>query len=177
VRAFVAIPVGSDPIEGPPDHLTLRFLGEIDPARVDGLSARIAPAVASVGPFDLTLDGVGAFPSGARPRVVWRAVTVGADRVRELAERVARAATESGFPPEPGPFVPHVTLFRVRSPRDVARARAVLEGRSPPPRARTVRVAVVELLESTFEPSGRVHHRSVRRFPLEGAQPPTAPGG
>lgn len=175
MRAFVAVDVGEEAAAGraersAPQHLTLRFLGEIDPARVAAISEALEPAVRDVSPFTLTLDGVGAFPSIDRPRVVWIGVTLGADRIRELAARVAQALGNIGFASEREEFVPHLTLLRVRSPRDRQRARAILEGGLPPPPPRSVRVDAIALKESTFGPDHRVSHRTVRTFPLHASE-------
>jgi RNA 2',3'-cyclic 3'-phosphodiesterase len=172
VRAFVAVDTGVPlvPGEAPraasaPSHLTLRFLGEVAPEPLARVIAVLPAAVAPVAPFDLALGGVGAFPSPDRPRVVWVGVTEGAAQVRRLAARVSDALAPIGWPAEPGEFVPHVTLFRVRSPRDRDRARALLGGTALAPAALPVRVRAVALKESRLGPHG-AEHRVVREFPL-----------
>ena len=52
-------------------HLTLRFLGEIDPDMVTGLDEILKTAAHEVRPFKIALSGLGAFPGLARPRVIW----------------------------------------------------------------------------------------------------------
>lgn len=99
-------------------HLTLRFLGDVDQRTADEFLDRIAPF--TVEPFDVTLSGLGVFGS-QRPDVVW----VGAEpkdvlaRLNQWHERAARAV---GLEPDTRPFVPHVTLARLRGtkPREVA---------------------------------------------------------
>ncbi len=169
MRLFVAIDVGGPTRGGgtAPTHLTLRFLGEVPPGRLDAIVAAIDEAVTATPPFDLTLDGVGAFPSSDRPRVVWVGAAEGGPATVALADRVAAALEGAGFPRERDPFVPHVTLFRVRSPADRQRALALLSGEEPPPPTRSVTVREVFLKESTLTPRGAVH-RTVRAFPLGG---------
>jgi RNA 2',3'-cyclic 3'-phosphodiesterase len=175
VRAFVAIEVADPAASGipgissrAPEHLTLRFLGEVDAARESEIAAAVGDAVASVAAFDLTLDGVGVFPSTRSPRVVWVGVTEGRATVLRLAGQVSSALSGVGFPPEAQPFVPHVTWFRVRSAHDRDRARRVLDGVESPPAARTLRVAEVVLKESILTPGG-ASHRTLARLPLLGA--------
>lgn len=171
MRAFVAVELDAAP-EGPaPEHLTLRFLGEIPPEEIDALAAALSEAVREMPAFEFTLDGVGAFPSRERPRVVWWGARGGAERLRELAARVDDALDRAGHPKDRESFVPHVTLFRVRSSRDVARARALLDGSVPLPPPRPVRVRQIVLKESRLGPEG-ARHRTVRAFPLAGAGPP-----
>jgi 2'-5' RNA ligase len=123
--------------------------------------------VRPVAPFTLSFGEVGAFPSPDRPRVVFRGVRSGADPLERLASAAREAARSVGLPFDDRPFVPHLTLMRVRRPRDEARARLLLEGPSslvPAP----FEVREVLLKESLLGPAGAVH-RVVRRCPLVGA--------
>jgi RNA 2',3'-cyclic 3'-phosphodiesterase len=175
MRAFVAIDVTAPAatavdagLPPSPVHLTLRFLGEIDPARLPSIAAAVEGAVASDAPFDLRLEGLGAFPSSAAPRVVWVGVSEGRERVVRLAHRVNASLSAEGLPPEPQAFVPHVTLFHVRAGRDRERARRLLDGTDAPPGPRSVQVREVELKESVLTRGGAVH-RTLQRFALSGA--------
>ena len=48
-------------------HITLKFFGEVAPERLDVIEEAIRFAGERTGPFDLRLDGIGAFPSAVRP--------------------------------------------------------------------------------------------------------------
>jgi RNA 2',3'-cyclic 3'-phosphodiesterase len=173
MRTFVAIDVGGplDPArqgrDEAPEHLTLRFLGEISEDRVPVITTALRNAVRPLTPFDLTFEGVGAFPGPRNPRVVWVGATVGRERAIELARAVESALVPFGFPAEDKEFVPHVTLFRVRGPRDSARARRLLDGGEPAPAARSVRVTEVTLKASALTRDGPIH-RVVGTAPLGG---------
>jgi 2'-5' RNA ligase len=94
-------------------HITLKFFGEVAPERLDVIEEAVRFAGAGTGPFDLRLDGIGAFPSAVRPRVLW--VGIDAPPALELLhDRLERGGEAIGFPPEGVPFRPHVTLGRVR---------------------------------------------------------------
>ncbi|HIE04735.1 MAG TPA: RNA 2',3'-cyclic phosphodiesterase, partial [Candidatus Latescibacteria bacterium] len=69
-------------------HLTLKFLGEIDEARLEGVFQGVQEATEGLGPFRMVLEGLGGFPGLGRPRVLWVGVSEGADILRSLAERV-----------------------------------------------------------------------------------------
>ncbi|MGA8536845.1 MAG: RNA 2',3'-cyclic phosphodiesterase [Thermoplasmata archaeon] len=176
VRAFVAVEVPRGEIAEPgdspsaPDHLTLRFLGDIDEPAADELMQTLALAVARVPPFEFVLEGVGAFPSRARPRVVWRGVTRGEGELQALARVVRDAIGPAGGPEDRSPFVPHVTLFRVRSPRDRERAARLLAPNAPVPPSTVVPVAAVHFVESQLTSTG-ARHRTRARFPLAGTDP------
>lgn len=173
MRAFVAVevPRGEDGETGAslsvPDHLTLCFLGDIDQPRADELMQELAPAVACLPPFEFVLAGIGAFPSRDRPRVVWRGVTRGEGELQALA-RVVRATIRSvEGTVEASAFVPHVTLFRVRSSRDRERAARLLAPNASLPPPKIVLVTSVQLVESQLSSAG-AWHRTLARFPLAG---------
>jgi RNA 2',3'-cyclic 3'-phosphodiesterase len=176
VRAFVAVEVpradGGNVAAITPvsDHLTLHFLGEVDSETAERVIRALAPAVAHRAPFEFVLDGVGAFPSADRPRVVWRGVSRGVEALRTLADAVRTAATSEGGASDSAPFVPHLTLFRVRSLRDRERAARVLAPGASLPPATAVSVTRVQFVESVRSPSGVRHHPRAE-FPLLGTPP------
>lgn len=175
VRLFVAVEVDPDRAGRPglaaPQHLTLRFLGEVPEAKLSRVEELLRPVGRELAPFEMALEGVGAFPAAERPRVVWQAVTVGREEVGRLARKV-REALAADFGLEPGPFVAHLTLFRVRSVDDRRAARDLLTGARPPPPARRCTVREFVLKQSVLGAHGAVH-RTVATFPLEGpAGPP-----
>jgi len=95
-------------------HLTLRFLGEVDPARVDPLADAVAPWVRRLYPPPVRLVGGGAFPDARRPKVLW----IGAEAALDpLVGAIESCVVQLGLPPEERPFVPHLTVGRVRDGR------------------------------------------------------------
>jgi len=167
VREFVAVEVGraKEQTGTAPAHLTLRFLGEVAPGQNPVIATALAEVAHTVPGFVIRLEGVGAFPDPARPRVVWVGVTAGRTELVELARRV-RVALDPIFGPDREEFVPHLTMFRVRSPTDRAAARELLSGVRASPSAREVRVDELVLKESVLGPHGAVH-RTVAAFPLQ----------
>lgn len=97
-------------------HLTVRFLGEVDPTRRPILDAAWGEAARGTGPFSLRVVGASVVPSSARPRVVWLGVADASSdgALARLAARVEHAARALGFPHEERPFAAHVTLARAR---------------------------------------------------------------
>jgi 2'-5' RNA ligase len=94
-------------------HLTLRFLGPTPELRLPALREAADAVARADSPFEVGLDGGGAFPSLARPRTLWVGVTSGADRLARLAEALTRASVEDGQPLETRPFAPHLTIGRI----------------------------------------------------------------
>jgi 2'-5' RNA ligase len=92
-------------------HLTLRFIGEVD----DKMFAAIKAALAGVSaaPFPLALRGVGHFPPGRHPRVLWVGMEAG-EPLMELQQRVELALIGAGIAAEERRFSPHITIARLR---------------------------------------------------------------
>jgi 2'-5' RNA ligase len=107
--------VGADAL-----HLTLKFLGEVQPAQRPDIERALAAAVQGARPFELGLGGFGAFPAVERPRVIWVACE-GTPPLELLQHRVEIETERLGFPVEARAFRPHVTLGRVG--RDAGRSR------------------------------------------------------
>jgi RNA 2',3'-cyclic 3'-phosphodiesterase len=105
----------------PSIHLTLKFLGEIDPGLVPGLSAALRSATSSLPPFGLSLRGLGGFPNLRSPRVLWCGVEGDVDKLSELQKIVEQICASFGFEPEDRGFHPHLTLGRVQGKRNLHR--------------------------------------------------------
>lgn len=153
-------------------HLTLKFLGEITEAQVSRATEAAHEAAQSAAPFAITLEGLGAFPSPRRPRVVWVGVSGGADRLIALAGALDAAMQRRKFPREARPFEPHLTVARVRAagpPPDITESLAGV-GR---PLIGTQRVEALVVMESVLGPSGP-KYREVAKEWLRG--PGETPG-
>ena len=95
-------------------HLTLKFLGNVDAGRVDGITQGMRRACRDLAPFELALSGLGVFPNAGRPRVVWAGVRGELGPLAELQGNVETEMSALGFAPERRAFSPHLTLGRVR---------------------------------------------------------------
>ena len=97
-------------------HITVRFLGMPDEVAVDRLMAELDQAdLASA--FPITLSGFGAFPNQRNATVLW--VGVESESLIQLAADVEEIAVGVGIEPDDRPYVPHLTLSRIRPPVDL----------------------------------------------------------
>jgi 2'-5' RNA ligase len=94
-------------------HLTLKFLGNQSPERLEEVTEALRAAAAGQPPFTVTFHGVGAFPGIERPRILWVGLAHGAVEARTLQERVEQALEQRGVPREGRPWHPHLTVGRV----------------------------------------------------------------
>ncbi|MGH7266650.1 MAG: RNA 2',3'-cyclic phosphodiesterase, partial [Candidatus Rokuibacteriota bacterium] len=112
-------------------HMTLKFLGDVEETRVETIATGLTSAAAQVEAFDLTIRGLGAFPTLARPQVIWAGAS--GPRLGALVESIERALEPLGFPRETRPFSAHITLGRVRakSTRSLSREVGTADRRLP----------------------------------------------
>lgn len=93
-------------------HLTLLFLGNVEPAKIAAVEAACASVAARHPRFTVAFDRIGAFPHERKPRVVF-AGSRGADPAyRALAADVRGACEPLCFGSDDA-AVPHLTLARV----------------------------------------------------------------
>ena len=113
-------------------HLTLKFLGEIEAAVVPEVLGAMRVALAGVEPFEFAVRGLGWFPPGRRPRVLWAGVDGDEGALSLVAGRLNVALVDCGVRPERRGFKPHLTLARVRGPVDAASIEKAFERVSGP---------------------------------------------
>jgi 2'-5' RNA ligase len=98
-------------------HYTLRFLGDLGD---DGAGRAAEAAVEGVSghpAFVARLGGMGAFPGARRARVLWVGLSEGAEALKSLADSVEQSLRKKGFGRADRPFAPHLTIGRVREPK------------------------------------------------------------
>ncbi len=95
-------------------HLTLKFLGEIDERQIDGIHKAMAASLQGHVPFEISLEGAGAFPKLNSIRVVWVGVEKNRDLIIEIQKRLEQNLSKLGFKKDRR-FHPHITIARVKS--------------------------------------------------------------
>lgn len=135
-------------------HLTLRFIGEVPDDSLPQISECVRRAGEYV-KFQMRVEGVGAFPSPSRPRVLWVGVTEGFEKLRVIRDGL-EGCLRPYAQPDRGEFVPHITVGRVKGSFDMQCLKRVLEtyentvfGLSP--------VTQVKLKKSVLRPEGPVY--------------------
>jgi 2'-5' RNA ligase len=140
-------------------HLTLKFLGNIPSKRVTEITEATKKAAQGFSPFLLEISGLGAFPSLKQARVVWVGLGGELDKLSTLQQKIDSALAAQGFAREERPFVPHLTLARVREGASASeRGRfgelvgsAAFEGKY------RVEVEAIKLMRSQLTPAGAIY--------------------
>ena len=106
-------------------HLTLRFLGDIDDDARFAVAEFLRGHLAGSSPFQLHVQGAGAFPNVRRPSVIWAGAGPVTGPLETVQARCEGACRHAGLAPEPKPFHPHITLARIKdrqAPAELAQA-------------------------------------------------------
>jgi RNA 2',3'-cyclic 3'-phosphodiesterase len=132
-------------------HLTLKFMGELAQSAVERLAEQAAAKLAREPGFEVTLEGLGAFPNAREARVFWLGVSRGGGALARLARKLDATAARFGVPKEKRPYQAHLTLARLREPAPIPLERIAAPG--------PLQLAVerVTLFESRLAPSGARH--------------------
>lgn len=139
-------------------HLTLRFIGEVEPSRLVDIGHSLETI--AFPSFKTRLSGLGLFGKAERPRLLWAGVEDAAP-LHHLHEKVDQSLIGCGIRPEERKFSPHVTLARMRG-RSVRAAGYIAENSgflSP-----SFEVAYISLFQSRLGNDG-AHYEVLSRFP------------
>jgi RNA 2',3'-cyclic 3'-phosphodiesterase len=140
-------------------HLTLKFLGNVAADRLPAVISATQAAAHQSAPFNLTISGLGAFPSLSRVQVVWVGLSGDLVAVQSLQKNIEISLGPLGFPPENRPFTPHLTLARVREHIGLPERHALGEliAHTRLESDRTIPVRAVNLMRSQLTRSGAIY--------------------
>jgi RNA 2',3'-cyclic 3'-phosphodiesterase len=96
-------------------HITMKFIGEWPEDRLAELQSALA-AIRNGGPFEIAIRCFGFFPNPRRPHALFAGVEAGPE-LNELAIRIDETVAAHGGKKEDRPYVPHVTLARIKNQR------------------------------------------------------------
>jgi RNA 2',3'-cyclic 3'-phosphodiesterase len=139
----------------PSIHLTLKFLGEVNPEIIPKLAESLQAACESELSFGLRLYGLGCFPNLNNPRVIWCGIDGDLGPLARLHRTVANVCGQSGFPPEDRAFKPHLTLGRVKGKRNLQPLMDCIKIGSE--LERSLRANHFNIYSSTLKPQGAVY--------------------
>ena len=117
---------GGRPVPPENFHITLAFLGSVRQELEERVAAQAVGSGDAVQaePFSFELDELGYWPSS---RVIWYGCTHTPTALHGVAMELRRHLHAAALPPDPGKFVPHVTLARwVQKPAPLPAAQRIL---------------------------------------------------
>jgi 2'-5' RNA ligase len=146
-------------------HLTLKFLGDVDPDRIEGIASQAEEDVKTIGPFTVGVRGCGGFPQDRYPRVIWIGVVDPNDALKELQARVEQGMEGMGFAREERVYTPHLTIGRLRSGKGKGKVAQALEAMKACDLG-TMEVREICLFRSLLKPTG-AEYTNLKIIPLK----------
>lgn len=138
-------------------HLTLKFFGEVTEEKIPEIIQILKEIAHSVNYFRVEIKSVGAFPNTKSPRVIWAGIEQGKENLLQLAELTEDGAVKLGFLKEERKFSAHITIGRVRSPKNKAALLQAMEQIHFEPLSQGVKSVV--LFKSTLTPKGPIYEK------------------
>ncbi len=139
-------------------HLTLKFLGEVSEDRIKEVKSTLDEIAKQTKPFEISVKDVGAFPKASFPRVIWAGIDNGKAESEQLANLLEDNLENMGFERESRPFRTHLTIGRVKSPKNKeALIEKLLSTKIEKPLIQKVNSVV--LFKSDLRPTGPIYSK------------------
>ena len=101
-------------------HYTLAFIGQLDDENLDALKS-LLQVYAWGKSFKIGIRNFGAFPNLNEGRILWAGCDRGREEITALALTLRRQLDDMHIKYDDKPFVPHITLARMRSAKNLTR--------------------------------------------------------
>ncbi len=134
-------------------HVTVRFLGEIDPMLTIDLKEACREVTGQIPSFDISVDRIGGFPNLDSPRVLWVGGKAPAP-FRNLLSDLNSNLSALGFPAGRVESIAHITIARFKGRVRVPLSKGIEQVDQP---AWTLRADRLVLMESRLTPRGAIY--------------------
>ena len=151
-------------------HVTLRFLGEVEASLLEESVPALEQACQDVPPFEVEIQGLGAFPNRRRVRVLWCGIGQGAEQLHELAQAIEAALKPFFAPSKEERFHPHITIARAKGDLLQPEGNRRIDWEAESPRRVSFTVGQVSIMKSQLRPEGPEYAR-LWAVPLAGRSP------
>jgi 2'-5' RNA ligase len=136
-------------------HLTLKFLGAVEATRIQRIARAVERATAGINRFEIEVSGTGCFPSPRNPRVLWIGFSEVPDALKQLYSKLEDELAREGFAREKRKFSPHLTIGRLRGPKNASHlAEALITSGF---NAETFMANEVIVMRSDLKPTGSIY--------------------
>lgn len=93
-------------------HMTIAYLGKITEEQRLRLIA--ASDTISFSPFSMSVQGIGLFPPGKKPKNIWIGISAGRDVINVFAQRIREEITLKSGLIAKNSFYPHITVAKIK---------------------------------------------------------------
>jgi RNA 2',3'-cyclic 3'-phosphodiesterase len=136
-------------------HITLKFLGDTDEQHIDAIEQFMKESVVGIPPFPITLKGTGVFPNENYLKVIWIGIT-DTTSLENIARTLEEKLSILGFKKENRRFSPHLTIGRVRTPRNKDSLLSALQHYTST-EFTTQQIQTITLKKSELTPKGPIY--------------------
>ncbi len=144
-------------------HFTIHFLGDTTAQQKEKIRTVVKAVAARTKSFPTALEGMGAFPSLSKPRVIWIGAAESCrNDLMKIYKSITRPLIAEGFPVEHEMFTPHATLFRVRAETPIVWEESIFNFTQTESKA----VDRIMLFKSVLSPGGS-EYQPIEEFPFE----------
>ncbi|MEA1936174.1 MAG: RNA 2',3'-cyclic phosphodiesterase [Thermodesulfobacteriota bacterium] len=147
-------------------HLTLKFFGNVSENDIVNISRIVEKNTIDVRPLTLNVSTVGTFPNFKRPRVLWLGISGSVERLSDLQKEIENDLESIGFQRENRVFRAHLTLGRVKPPKDVKGLSEIIKSEESYD-AGSFRAGGLTLFKSDLTPQGAIYTK-LAYFPFDG---------
>ena len=136
-------------------HLTAKFLGQTPASILEPIKASLDKIAKEHPVFSFPIDHFGVFPNAREPHILWVGGETPAE-LKRLAASLEDAMHESGFAKEKRDFRAHLTLARLRTPKQSYRLKEWMR-KNPIPWREEFPCERLILFQSTLTPKGSIY--------------------
>jgi RNA 2',3'-cyclic 3'-phosphodiesterase len=147
-------------------HVTLRFFGNVSVENLMLIKEVVSLLTSTIVPMSLTFEDLVFFPNRRQARIA--ALQLKAEGLEKLVTVARDGLRNIGQPPENRPFIPHVTLARLKPMSGMERLKMKnLWPESSRPELPIWPVTEITLIQSQLSPGGSIY-TPIGIFPLTG---------
>ncbi len=146
-------------------HLTLKFLGDVEPMKINPIEQAIQTITDLFMPFTIKVIDFGVFPNWKRPRIIWAGIQP-SSQLQTLVHRLEEKMKSLDFIPEFRAFSPHLTIGRVKENISFSEVEIIENEINEFPKMNEgFMVDQIKLYQSDLQPSGP-SYTMLYAFPL-----------
>ena len=147
-------------------HLTLKFFGNVSENDIANISKVVEKNTVDARPLTLNVSTIGTFPNLRRPRVLWFGISGSVERLSDLQNEIEKDLESIGFQRENRAFRAHLTLGRVKSPKEVKGLSEIIKNEESYD-AGSFKAYGLTLFKSDLTPQGAIYTK-LTYFPFDG---------
>ncbi|MEA1993253.1 MAG: RNA 2',3'-cyclic phosphodiesterase [Euryarchaeota archaeon] len=136
-------------------HFTLKFLGDVEKRKIDEIYKTLKRDVKGQAPFEISLKGLGAFPSFSYSKVLWVGTENKNNPMTVIANKLNNDLTSLGFK-KGKKFMPHLTIARIKGAKNKEKFLQILDGLKNETIGRMT-VDTVVIKKSDLTPQGPIY--------------------